>query len=39
MSWASILVPIVAGYIFIAWRALEKKKTDMDDINSDSHAY
>lgn len=39
MSWASILVPIVAGYIFIAWRALEKKRTDMDDINSDSHAY
>lgn len=39
MSWASILVPIVVTYIFIAWRALEKKRTDMDDINTDSHAY
>lgn len=39
MSWASILVPIVAGYIFIAWRALEKKRTDIDDVNNDSHAY
>ena len=39
MSWASILVPIVLGYIFIAWRSLEKKRTDIDDINDDSHAY
>ena len=39
MSWASILVPIVVTYIFIAWRALEKKKTDIEDINSDHHAY
>lgn len=39
MSWASILVPIVVTYIFFAWRALEKKRTDMDDINTDSHAY
>lgn len=39
MSWASILVPIVVIYIFIAWRALEKKRTDIEDINDDSHAY
>lgn len=39
MSWASILVPIVVVYIFIAWRALEKKRTDIEDINDDSHAY
>lgn len=39
MAWASILVPIVLTYIFIAWRALEKGKTDMDDVDDDSHAY
>lgn len=39
MSWASILVPIVATYIFFAWRAMEKGKTDMDDVNDDKHAY
>lgn len=39
MTWASILVPIVVGYIFIAWRAMEKKRTDIEDVNDDSHAY
>lgn len=39
MSWASILIPVVITYIFIAWRAMEKKRTDIDDINNDSHAY
>ncbi len=39
MSWVSLLVPIVLTYIFIAWRAMEKKRTDMADINEDHHAY
>lgn len=39
MTWASILVPIVVAYIFIAWRAMEKKRTDIEDVNDDSHAY
>lgn len=39
MSYVSILVPFVAAYIFIAWRAMEKKRTDIDDVNDDSHAY
>lgn len=39
MSWASILVPVVLVYIFIAWRAMEKKKTDIQDVDDDSHAY
>ncbi|MDD3195695.1 MAG: cytochrome d ubiquinol oxidase subunit II [Paludibacter sp.] len=39
MSIASILVPIVAVYIFFAWRAMEKNKTDIQDVNDDSHAY
>lgn len=39
MSIASLIIPFVVAYIFVAWRSLEKKKTDMEDINTDSHAY
>ncbi len=39
MTWASILVPVVVIYIIIAWRAMEKKRSDIQDINDDSHAY
>lgn len=39
MSVASILIPFVLTYIFFAWRAMEKKRTDIEDINSDHHAY
>lgn len=39
MTIASALVPVVVTYIFFAWRAMEKKQTDIQDINDDSHAY
>lgn len=39
MSWASLLIPVVVVYIFIAWRSMEKKRTDIQDVNDDSHAY
>jgi len=39
MTIASALVPVVVTYIFFAWRAMEKKRTDIEDINDDSHAY
>ena len=39
MSYVSILIPFVLAYIFHAWRSLEKKRTDIDDINNDHHAY
>lgn len=39
MSWASLLIPVVVVYIFIAWRSMEKKQTDIQDVNDDSHAY
>ena len=39
MSVASILIPFVLTYIIFAWRAMEKKRTDIEDINSDHHAY
>ncbi len=39
MTIVSILIPFVLGYIIYAWRSLEKKRTDIEDINNDSHAY
>lgn len=39
MSIVSILIPFVALYIFFAWRSLDKKQVDLDDIESDGHAY
>ena len=39
MSIVSLMIPFVAGYIFYAWRAMEKNRTDIEDVNSDHHAY
>jgi len=39
MSWVSLLIPFVLAYIFYAWRSMEKKPTDLEDINNDHHAY
>ena len=38
MFWVSLLVPFVLAYIIYAWRAIDKKKLDKDEIASD-HAY
>ena len=39
MSIVSLLIPFVLAYIVYAWRAMEKSKTDIEDINNDHHAY
>lgn len=39
MSIVSLFIPLVVGYIFYAWRSMEKKRTDVADIKSDDHAY
>jgi cytochrome d ubiquinol oxidase subunit II len=39
MTIVSVLIPFVLAYIFHAWRSMEKKHTDIADINSDDHAY
>ena len=39
MSLVSLFIPVVLVYIFIAWRSMEKKRTDIDDVNADDHAY
>lgn len=40
MSYVSLFIPIVAGYIWIVWRAMNKKKIDSEEIHStDIHVY
>jgi len=39
MSYVSILVPFVFGYIFYAWRSINNKKIDQREIESESHSY
>ena len=38
MFYVSLLVPFVLAYIIYAWRAIDAKKLDKDEINND-HAY
>jgi len=39
MSYVSLFIPVVLAYIFYAWRAMEKKQIDIEDVNNDEHAY
>jgi cytochrome bd ubiquinol oxidase subunit II len=39
MSLVSLFIPVVLIYIIIAWRAMEKKRIDIEDVNGDEHAY
>ena len=39
MSYFSLLVPFVTAYIWYAWRSIDNKKIDIDEINSETHVY
>lgn len=39
MSYVSLLVPFVLAYIVYAWRAINNKKIDKEEMESDSHVY
>ncbi|HLP06343.1 MAG TPA: cytochrome d ubiquinol oxidase subunit II [Paludibacter sp.] len=39
MSLVSLLVPVILVYIFFTWRAMERVKIDVEDVNKDDHAY
>jgi cytochrome bd ubiquinol oxidase subunit II len=39
MSYVSLLVPVVAAYIIIAWRSINRKKITVEELQSESHAY
>ncbi|OPZ99626.1 MAG: Cytochrome bd-I ubiquinol oxidase subunit 2 [Bacteroidetes bacterium ADurb.Bin408] len=39
MSYVSLFVPVVIGYIIIAWRAIDRKKITHEEIKKDTHTY
>lgn len=39
MSWVSLFVPFVLAYIIYAWRALNKKKIDEKEMETEHHVY
>ncbi len=39
MSYVSLLVPFVFAYIWYAWRSIDSKKIDIEEIKSESHVY
>ena len=39
MFWVSLLVPFVLAYIIYAWRKIDSKKIDREEIADDDHAY
>jgi len=39
MSYVSLLVPFVIAYSFVAWRSIDSKKIDMEELNNESHVY
>jgi cytochrome d ubiquinol oxidase subunit II len=39
MSYVSLLVPFVLGYIWYAWRSINRKKIDIAEMEGDEHSY
>jgi cytochrome d ubiquinol oxidase subunit II len=39
MTYVSFLIPFVLAYIVYAWRAIDKKKIDREEMAADDHAY
>ncbi len=39
MSYVSLLVPFVIAYIWYAWRSIDNKKIDIEEINNETHIY
>ncbi len=39
MSYVSLMVPFVLAYIIYAWRAINNKKIDAEEMENDSHVY
>lgn len=39
MSVVSLLIPFVLAYIFYAWRSIDKKKIDAEEMEHDDHTY
>jgi len=39
MSYVSLLVPFVIAYIWYAWRSIDNRKIDLEELKGESHKY
>lgn len=39
MSWVSLLIPIVLGYIWYVWRCMDRRKLTVEELRQTSHKY
>ena len=39
MGYVSLFIPVVAGYIYFAWRSINNRKIDATEMAGDSHIY
>jgi cytochrome bd ubiquinol oxidase subunit II len=39
MSYVSLIVPFVFAYIYITWKAINKKQIDLEELSGESHKY
>jgi cytochrome bd ubiquinol oxidase subunit II len=39
MSYVSLLIPFVLAYIWYAWRSIDNRKIDSEEIKAESHSY
>ncbi len=39
MSYASLLVPFVLGYIYLVWKSMDAVKITADEVSNDHHSY
>jgi len=39
MSYVSLLIPFVAAYIFYAWKSINNKRIDTNEMKEDGHVY
>ncbi len=39
MSFVSLFIPIVIGYIWYAWKSINNKRIDDDEMNEETHIY
>ena len=39
MAIVSLIIPFVIGYIFFAWRSIDRKKLTSEELQEDDHKY
>jgi len=39
MSYVSLMVPFVIAYIWFAWKSINNKKMNAEEMNEDIHIY